>query len=92
MDELSRLRAEIDQTDSELCALFKKRMEAARSVAKYKKENSIPVLSLKREEKIIERVTFLVGEELSEYAADLYREIFRLSREYQQKLIEGDKL
>ena len=41
MDEMERARLEIDEADREMAALFEKRMEAAKTIAFYKK---IPLL------------------------------------------------
>ena len=43
MEELNRLRDNIDEIDSDILSLFMKRMELCKSVADYKKANNMPV-------------------------------------------------
>ena len=50
--DLSAIRQQIDKIDDELLELFLKRMELCTGVAKYKKENNLPVYHSKREEDI----------------------------------------
>ena len=52
--DLAEIRKEIDSTDDEILKLFLKRMELCVGVAKYKKENNMPVFQSKREEEILE--------------------------------------
>ena len=52
MKDLGEIRVEIDKIDSELIELFKKRMDCAKAVGLYKKENNIPVLNQNRENEI----------------------------------------
>ena len=85
--DIKELRVEIDRIDSELTALFKKRMEIAAGVAKYKKENAMPVFDRERERAVLNSVTEKMPEELQVYTKTLYQTIFDLSRSYQKKLI-----
>lgn len=85
--DIKELRNEIDRIDSELTALFKQRMEIAAGVAKYKKENALPVFDRERERAVLNSVTEKMPEELQVYTKTLYQTIFDLSRSYQKKLI-----
>ena len=85
--DLKEIRAEIDSIDRELVNLFLKRMELSARVAAYKIENGIPVLNATREEEIIAIVRG-ANEHFASYSEELYRKIFELSREYQQKLMQ----
>ena len=85
--DIKELRSEIDRIDSELTALFKQRMEIAADVAKYKKENALPVFDRERERAVLNSVTEKMPEELQVYTKTLYQTIFDLSRSYQKKLI-----
>ena len=78
--ELDSLRKKIDDTDRELTRLFTKRMELTSQVADYKKEHGLPVLDAGREERKLGEIRELAGGEYGDWAAALYREIFRLSR------------
>ena len=82
---LEDLRTEIDSIDRELVSLFIRRMNCAAEVAKYKKENNLPVLDASRERALLKKVSDLSGEELEEYTRTLYSTILSLSRSYQHK-------
>lgn len=47
--ELSEYRKELDIIDEEILTLFTKRMKLSSEIAEYKRENSLPVLDLRRE-------------------------------------------
>ncbi len=81
--ELNEQRQQIDQIDRELVELFKKRMNCSAAIAKYKKQNGIPVLDAARERALLAKVSELSGEEFEEYARTLYSTILDLSRSYQ---------
>ena len=51
--DLTDIRSQIDQIDSELSALFQKRMTLSAAVSEYKKSNDLPVLDLGRERAVI---------------------------------------
>ena len=50
---LNRLRKEIDEIDTQLLALFERRMDVSKQVGAYKKERNLPVLVLEREQMVI---------------------------------------
>ena len=83
--DLTQLREEIDQIDSELVRLFCQRMDIAAKVADYKKENNLPIAHPGREREILKKVANLAGTELEDYTRVLYSMIFELSRGYQRK-------
>ncbi len=87
--DLENIRKDIDSIDSEITALFKKRMDKSLEVAKYKKANGIPVLSDKREKDILHRVSEEIGEPLDGYARLLFNTIFDVSRSYQNNYLAG---
>lgn len=82
------LRKQIDNIDGKLSALLKKRMELSAAVADYKAKNDLPVLSVSREQAILDRVSSLVGDEVSPYIKEVYLAILDESRKYQKKLID----
>ena len=88
--DLSELRVIINQIDAELVPLFCKRMGISLEVAKYKKENGIPVLDKKREAELLARVKENAGDELAPYANALYSTILELSRSYQHRYMNDD--
>ena len=89
MDELLRLRREIDRTDAELLELFIYRMELCASVGRYKKERGIAVFDQARESEIISRRAEKAGK-WSDEAAALWETLMSLSRKAQKGIIEED--
>ena len=75
-NKLEELRSEIDKLDEELIEILARRMDIAEEIGKYKKENNITILQLKRWSQII-RERVLAGEKLG------------LSREFLLKLLEA---
>lgn len=84
---LQEIRQEIDQLDSQLTQLFVQRMALARRVAEEKGKTGQPVENPRREREILARVGQLAGEELEQYARNLYSVLFDLSRSYQTTLL-----
>ena len=90
---LDELRDQIDQIDEEMVALFKKRLEVATGIAMAKKEQNLAVLDQQREQKVMQRVIDMAGDEFDMYIKMFYSSIFDLSRGYQtQKLQRTTKL
>ena len=87
---IEELRNEIDSIDDELTKLFVKRMETAKLIAEYKKENNLPVFDRGRERDILNRVTESAPDDIEEYMRSLYVTVFNLSRSYQKKQM-GEK-
>lgn len=52
MSELDTLRSEIDEIDTQLTALFLRRMDVTARVGAYKQENGLPVLDEAREQEV----------------------------------------
>ncbi len=88
--DLKDIREKIDSVDDKLNSLFVERMELAKKVAEYKKENNMPVLNRKREREIIARLTEKNPEELSTYTKILYNTLFDVSRSYQGKILNDE--
>ena len=76
-------REKIDAIDKEIVRLFCERMAVSGDIARYKKENGLPVYVPAREEELLGRVKELSPEELSDYTEELYKEILSLSKKYQ---------
>lgn len=83
--DINELRNEINETDEKLVELFCKRMNISLEIAKYKKENNLPVLDKNRERKLLAKVSDASPQELEVYTRALYTTIFNLSRSYQHK-------
>ena len=80
---LDQMRNDIDAIDSQIAELFRKRMETSLDIARYKKENNIPVLNSSREKEVLHKVSEQVGEPFDGYARFLFNTIFEASRSCQ---------
>lgn len=90
MKDLLEIRGQINNIDEQIIALWKERMALSLEVAEYKRENNLPILDEKREKELLDRISNLAGKELEGYSRELYSEIMRISREYQEREIKGD--
>lgn len=84
---LDILRNQIDDIDTQITELFKKRMETALDIAKYKQEHGIAVLNDKREKEVLHKVSEQIGEPLDGYARMLFNTLFDASRSYQNNFL-----
>ena len=75
--DLTDFREQIDKIDEELLNLFANRMDVVRQVALFKKENNLPVLDATRENEKLSKID-------DPYAQELFKTLFKLSREYQK--------
>ena len=65
MSELQTARETINKVDKEMARLFEMRMDAAKIVAEYKKENGMPIDDFVREKEVIRRnCDYIENEEL----------------------------
>lgn len=88
MDELQKLRQEIDEVDEQLIPLLVKRMRVSEAVADYKVKRGIPVLNEKREQEILESVEQRCGD-LGNTIKTIYSATMDASRALQHKIIGG---
>ncbi len=86
--DITDARNEIDKVDTELTALFVRRMELAREIGKYKKENGLPVFDKTREREVLNKACDRAGSEFESYISILYTTLFDVSRSYQKQLME----
>jgi monofunctional chorismate mutase len=86
--KLDIAREIINDVDIQMIELFKKRMEAAKMVAEYKKENNKPIYDKEREEALINRnIKVLNNEELEQYYKTFLEGVLTASKDYQKDLI-----
>lgn len=86
--KLDIAREIINEVDSQMIELFKKRMDAAKMVAEYKKENNKPIYDKEREEALINRnLEALNNKELEEYYKTFIEGVLKASKDYQKDLI-----
>ena len=84
---LENLRKEIDECDSEIIRLLKRRMEISKAIGAIKKENNLPLYDRRREEALMEKLEGMSSEILSKETIDnIYREILFASKELQNRL------
>ena len=87
MDKLVAARAEINEIDKAMSALFEKRMEAVRKVAEYKAEKHLPILDSSREEEIINtNSSFISSPEIKAHYINFLKSNMQISRSYQAEL------
>lgn len=90
---LAEARAEINEIDQAMGELFCRRFKAAQKVAEYKKSRGLPVFDAERERQVIARNAALIeDEELRPYYVCQLRATMALSRRYQHRLLEGEKI
>ncbi len=85
--ELSDYRKKLDSIDDEMLDLFIQRMKLSSEIAEYKRENSLPVLDLRREKEKLARIEEISSEEYSDYCFTLFSMIMSLSRSRQNQLL-----
>ena len=91
MNKLEEARKQINEIDKEMASLFEKRMDAARLVAEYKAENSLPVFDPKRERELFEKNSALIKNgELLPYYLDFLEKTVSVSKNYQKKLLSSE--
>lgn len=89
MSKLEEYRKEIDSIDKEMIALFERRMDVARKVGEYKKENNMEILNSKREAEVIEKNTnSLKNKDYKDLGREFFENLMKLSRSLQEKLIK----
>ena len=90
MRNLEEIRLEINDIDEKLVKLFTQRMECAKEVGMYKKENNIPILNADREQEILDEMLVKGGK--FGYASQLlYSNIMELSRALQHNIVGSGK-
>lgn len=88
--DMKEIRTQIDALDDTIVEAFQARMLLCAEMAKYKKENHLPVFYPKREEEIKERITAGMTPELAESTRALYDALFAVSRDYQSRMIGSE--
>lgn len=93
MDDLKKIRSNIAAIDEQMADLFQKRMKESKKVAYYKKEKGLPVLDLKREAELIQKnIDLITDEETKDYYVEFFKSILKVSKDYQNKIIDGVKV
>lgn len=91
MEDLKKLRDEIDRIDEKMVALFEERMKVSEAVAAYKRGVGKAVLDKEREKEKIAKVTHLATTEFNRQGIEsLYRHIMSISRMIQYQRLAAE--
>ena len=85
--DLKELRNQIDDIDTQMCDLFAKRMQVVSDIARYKKENNMPVYHPSRARTVLQNVSKRLGPQFEGYGRTLYRTIFDLSESMETRML-----
>ena len=87
-NSLENARLEINRIDRDMARLFEERMGLAEVIAKYKKENGLPVFDPARETELIERNSgFIENEALRRDYVKFLSGVMSVSKDYQRRII-----
>ena len=88
MDELERLRKEIDEIDAGIVRPFEMRMAVTEQIGRYKQKNGLPVLDNRRQQEVLESKAALPEDpSLRADVVMLYETIMGLSRRQQRGIV-----
>jgi len=82
---LSDLREEINEIDTSLILLLKKRFDISKDIGKYKIENNLPIENKEREKEIIASIVETSGLD-EDFISDVFNLIFKESKRLQVEL------
>lgn len=90
MTKLEMCRKQIDDIDEQMIKLLEQRMNVAREVAEYKRENNLPVLQPGREKQVIDlAVSRLENKDFAVAASRFMENVMELSRASQHGILNG---
>ncbi|MDO4260511.1 MAG: prephenate dehydratase [Eubacteriales bacterium] len=91
MEDLTKLREEIDRIDREMVRLFEERMDVSRRVAEYKIANGRKVLDKAREEEKLRTLGELAHSPFNRHGIrELFQQIMAMSRKLQYQLLAAE--
>lgn len=90
MKTIEELRQEINKIDEAMANLFNKRMEVAKDIALYKKENNLPIFDKERELQLLNKNLEYIQDDLKPLYREFLIKLMELSKLYQQ-FINQDK-
>lgn len=84
MEDIKALRNQIDKIDNELIKLFENRLDIAKKIGDIKRNNSMKVVDLKREEEVIrKKVSMVKDKDYSDLVQCFFKNIIELSKKVQ---------
>ena len=86
---LQEMREKIDAIDTDLVRLYTQRMETAREIGRYKRENHLPVMDSERERNLLNKVGEQAGEENEPGVRAMFSLLMEQSRTRQ--LLDGGR-
>ena len=84
MDEIKKLRGQIDIIDQMLVQQFCERLKVCEKLGEVKRANNMPIEDLAREEEVVARLADFCDEKDYGYVKSLYKRIFTLCKGYQK--------
>ncbi|MCC8162416.1 MAG: chorismate mutase [Lachnospiraceae bacterium] len=88
MEDLQKLRGEIDEIDREMVKLFERRMDVCREVAQYKIANGKKVLDRAREQEKLQTLGALTHNDFNRHGVqELFQQLMAMSRKLQYQLL-----
>lgn len=85
MNDIKKIRNEIDSIDAEILQLFSRRMAMGKAIGKLKEAQNMPIENSEREREILLKITRESGEELQSSARILFSTLFELNKSYQRQ-------
>lgn len=85
MKTMDDYRKQIDEIDETIVTKLEERMRTVEGIAKFKKENELPILDAVRENEKIDKITDLVSDDMASYTRLLYNTIMEMSKDHQRK-------
>ncbi|MCD8211903.1 MAG: chorismate mutase, partial [Oscillospiraceae bacterium] len=91
MDELERLRGEIDRIDQQIADLLQQRMDVTRQVGEYKLQNGMNVLDTEREQEVLASKAAMSDDPAIQSAlVTLFKAIMAISRCQQYGMVQSN--
>ncbi len=85
MEEINKLRNQIDIIDQMLVKQFCDRLKVCEKIGEIKKANDIPIEDLEREQAVVDRLADFCSEVDYAYVKSLYKRIFTLCKGYEKE-------
>jgi len=90
MEEIEKLRSDLDEIDIEILQLLMRRTEIVKKIGLIKKQYDMPIVDRKREKKVYNNVKeFALKYELDfDQIKSIFKEIMRFSKKVQSEILE----